>query len=106
MTHYKTFLELLQSDEDLDCDLIIGNCDMPATLVWESEHKMKDAGIEYFKELMESPYLPLRNGNIEVLCDNQDLGEKFCWGAAGFVAESLYESWFDTDTADKDEVVE
>lgn len=79
MTKGKTFLDLLRSGEEIDCDLIIGGSDMPASFVWDSECKITDYGVERFKSIMIALYKKLPNGNIEIYCDNYKLGEISRW---------------------------
>lgn len=81
----ETFLDLLRSGIDLDCDLIIGNVDMPATFIWNEDSKITEYGVERFKPIMEARYTKLPNGNIEIHCDNDKLGEDFCLAAAGYI---------------------
>ena len=78
------FLDLLRSGEDIDCDLIIGGADMPATFVWDEECKITDYGIEKYKAIMEARYSRLVNGNIVIHC------ESFCLAAAGYIGEKEY----------------
>lgn len=88
------FLDLLRSSEELDCDLIIGGCDMPASFVWYEDCKITEYGIEKYKPIMEAEYTRLKNGNIEIHCDDEKLGEQFCWAAAGYIGESEYNRIF------------
>lgn len=90
----KTFLDLLRSGEEIDCDLIIGDSDMPASFVWDSECKITDYGVERFKPIMISPYEKLPNGNIEIYCDSYKLGEVFTLAAAGYIGQSEYNKIF------------
>jgi hypothetical protein len=84
------FLDLLRSGEEIDCDLIIGGVDMPASFVWNEDSKITDYGIEKYKAIMEAEYTRLPNGNIEIHCDDDELGERFCWAAAGYIGVSEY----------------
>ena len=77
------FLDMLQSGEYIDCDLIIGGCDMPASFVWDEDSTITDYGIEVFP-----------NGNIEVLCDDYRLGERFVMAVAGYVGNSEFMKLF------------
>lgn len=89
------FLKYLKTHPDMDCDLIIGDCDMPATFVWGDSLAITQEGYEQFKPIMEAPYKVLSNGNIEIFCKNYKIGEKFTMAAAGYVSESLYNKWFE-----------
>lgn len=85
---HKNFLSLLQSKAALDLDLIIGGSDMPATFVWDEERIITEYGIEKFRAIMEAEYEVLDNGNIEIFCDDYELGEEFCYAAAGYISSS------------------
>lgn len=89
-----TFLDLLRSGTELNCDLIIGDCDMPASFVWYEGCNITAYGIEKFEELMESEFTELENGNIEIHCDDERLGEQFCIAAAGYISENEYNRIF------------
>lgn len=84
------FLDLLRSGEEIDCDLVIGGVDMPASFVWNEDSKITDYGVEKYKAIMEATYTKLPNGNIEIHCDDDELGESFCWAAAGYIGTSEY----------------
>lgn len=84
----------LQVCGEIDLDLIIGNCDMEATFVWDSEqYFFKDAGYEKFKKILDADYKILNNGNIEIFCDDYKLGNYFTLAMAGYIPSSQYESW-------------
>lgn len=84
------FLDLLRSGEEIDCDLIIGGADMPASFVWDEDCKITDYGIEKYKAIMDAEYTKLGNGNIKIHCDDDELGESFCLAAAGYIGEKEY----------------
>ncbi|MEM1486403.1 hypothetical protein V6615_16310 (plasmid) [Oscillospiraceae bacterium PP1C4] len=85
-----TFLELLRSGEYIDCDLIIGDVDMPASFVWDEDSTITEYGIEVFNDLMKAEFVRLPNGNIEILCDDYTLGERFVWAAAGYIGNTEF----------------
>ncbi|MCQ4924872.1 hypothetical protein NE686_17350 [Tissierella carlieri] len=89
-----TFLDLLKSNLELDCDLIIGDVDMPASFVWTEEDKITDYGIQKYEEIMKSKYTILSNSNIEIHCENHILGADFCYAAAGYISSTEYEKIF------------
>ena len=93
----RTFLELLESGKELDCDLIVGDADMPASFVWDTGSRITRYGIEKYRLLMDAPVRQLPNGNIELLCDAWQLGEDFGMAAAGYIAEAEYQRLFDTN---------
>jgi len=79
------FIDLLRSKTPMDTDLIIGDVEMPASLVWDEDSTITDYGVEKFMPLMEAEYTVLENGNIEIHCDDYKLGEDFCLAAAGYI---------------------
>lgn len=91
-----SFLELLRSGEELDCELIIGDCEMPASFVWSKDSQITDYGIERYKPLMDAEYTRTTHGNIELHCPNWGLGEEFCLAAAGYISVSAYNRIFGT----------
>ncbi|MBU7006322.1 hypothetical protein [Phosphitispora fastidiosa] len=70
---------------------------MPASFVWDEDCKITDYGIEKYKAIMEAEYTRLQNGNIEIHCDDENLGEHFCMAAAGYIGTTEYEKIFGTD---------
>ncbi|MCI8756808.1 MAG: hypothetical protein HFG18_09515 [Oscillospiraceae bacterium] len=93
----KTFLELLENGRELDCDLIIGDVDMPASFVWTAGSRISRYGIEKYRPLMDAPIRCLPDGSIELLCDDWQLGEKFCLAAAGYIREAEYQRIFEME---------
>lgn len=94
MKQFDTFLELLESGEEFECELIIGGAESPATFCWTSENKMTEYGIEYYQQIMEAKYEILPNGNIEILCDDDELGYHFTMAAAGHISDAQYHELF------------
>lgn len=90
----KTFLDLLRASGEMDCDLIIGGSDMPASFVWDNNIQITEYGINRFSPIMISPYTMLPNGNIEIHCDDYVLGESFVWAAAGYISKLEYDRIF------------
>jgi hypothetical protein len=97
MSEKKTFLALLRSGEELDCDLIIGGSDMPASFYWDAECLITDYGVEQFLSILETAYTRLPNGNMEIHCDDYVLGERFTLAAAGYIGETEYSKIFGKD---------
>lgn len=91
------FIDYLKSAVELDCDLIIGDVDMPASFVWynDGDTVITEAGYQKFKSIMDAPYEILDNGNIEIFCDDDELGEKFVYAAAGYIGDSDYKLYFE-----------
>ena len=94
MQHKKTFLDLLRSGGEIDCDLIIGGADMSATFVWDKENSITDYGVEKFKAVLTAEYTKLPNGNIEIHCDDYELGEEFVLAAAGYIGTTEFAKIF------------
>ena len=93
----KTFLELLESGKELDCELVVGSVDMPLSFVWNEDDRISGYGIEKYRPLMEAPIHRLPNGNIELLCDDWRMGEEFCMAAAGYIGDAEYRRVFEID---------
>lgn len=87
------FADFLKGNE-LDCELIIGGVDMPATFVWDGACLVTDYCMEKFRPIMESEYQVLPNGNVEVFCEDWRLGEYFCYAVAGYISVSEYNKLF------------
>ncbi len=90
----KRFIDLLKMSEYLDCELIIGDCEMPVGFLWDKDSRITEAGYLKFKSLMDACYDVLDNGNIEVFCDDYDLGEIFVYAAAGYINEFDFITYF------------
>ncbi|WP_126981250.1 hypothetical protein [Acetobacterium bakii] len=90
----KTFGELLNSNKEIDCELIIGNVEMPASFVWNEKSRITPYGYDYFKPLMECSYELLENGNITIDDGDEAMGEKFTWACAGYISESESKKMF------------
>ena len=94
----RTFLDFLRNrarvEEELECELIIDNSDMPATFYWDKESRITSYGAEYFAPIMEAPYEVLENGNMEIFCDDYELGKEFVMAVAGYIGQSEYDKMF------------
>ena len=89
-----TFYDLLRSGKSIDCDLIIGGTEMPATFVWGESDVLTAYGEKFYDILLKSPYKLLSNGNIEVFCDDYELGEHFTLAAAGAIGKKEHDRLF------------
>jgi hypothetical protein len=87
------FVDLLKSKRELNHELIVGNVEMPATLVWDEDCEITDYAIRAFKALMESE-CSIKDDCIEVECDDFNMGEKFALATAGFIASSEFDKMF------------
>jgi len=94
------FLDILMSGDYLDCDLIVGDCEMPATLVWNEDSTITDYGKEFYSKLLNSNATILENGNIEVDCEDDNLGTHFVLAAAGYISVAEYKRLFECDPKD------
>lgn len=91
---FKNFGELLNSNQAFDCELIIGDMDMPASFVWNAESRITPYGCDYFKPLMMCSYELLENGNISIDDCDEVTGEKFALACAGYISESESKKMF------------
>ena len=89
----KKFVDLLMSKRELTHDLIIGNVEMPATLVWDEDCEITDYAKVEFQPLMEAE-CKIEEDYIEVFCDDYKLGEKFALAASGFISASEFDKMF------------
>jgi hypothetical protein len=89
------FLNLLNSGEEIDCDLIVGDVDMPASFVWGPDIKLTNYGVEKFSKLLNSSYTILANGNIEIHCNDDNIGYDFTLSAAGYINDQEYKRIFE-----------
>lgn len=91
-----SFIDLLNSDREFDCSLVIGDVDMPADLVWDKTSRITDYGAELFKDLMqaEAVYNDETNCIIVYNGDDYEIGEQFAWLAAGYCNEEEYKKIF------------
>jgi len=94
MENYQTFHDLLSSGKEMDCDLIIGGTEIPATFVWGEGDALTAHGTDFYEALLKSPYELLENGNVEVFCDDYELGEHFTLAAAGAISLSEHNKLF------------
>ena len=83
--------------EDIEFDAIIGDVEMPYTFCFTSDMKFTKYCKEKYKELLESE-IRIENNDyfnvIEVLYDDEVVGERFAAALAGYVSEKEYEKLF------------
>lgn len=103
-SHCVTFLDLLRSGEELDCELIIGGDEMPATFVWDEDSQITAYGVERYRPIMEASFERCGDNCIEIHCDDWELGEEFCLAAAGFISSTEYEKVFGSDALGEEDV--
>ena len=104
-----TFLEYIEEriKDGEEFDAVIGDVDMPATLGFCDDWKITDYCKSKYGELLNSEIVvhedPTGNytTSVEVLYNNEEIGEQFCWAVAGYVAESEWNKLFMEDTKNK-----
>lgn len=89
----KRFIDLLKSKRELYHNLLVGDVEMKASLVWDENCVITDYGIHKFRPLMEAQCI-VKDEYIEVFCDDYHLGEEFVFAAAGFISSKEYEKIF------------
>lgn len=87
-SEYRTFGEFLNSERDLDCELIIGDEEMDMSLVWGADDRITHYGYKQFQDLLDCSYEVLPNGNISIDDGNAEQGNLFVGAAAGYVSHS------------------
>jgi len=88
LIQYQTFGELLNSDQELDCELIVGDEEMDMTFLWDDTDRITHYGYKQFKALMDCPYEVLPNGNIAIDDGNAEQGRGFVNAVAGYISHS------------------
>lgn len=94
MRQCNTFGDLLNSNQEFDCELIIGDVDMSASFVWGEESYITPYGYNCFKPLMECSYEILDNGNISIYEGDEMMGENFSLACAGYIVSSEFDKMF------------
>ena len=84
--------------EDIEFDAIIGDVEMSHTFCFTSDMKFTKYCKEKYKDLLVSEIRIIKNNGyfdvVEVLYDNEVVGEKFAAALAGYVSEKEYEKLF------------
>lgn len=81
-------------------DAVIGDVDMPATFCFCDDWKITDYCKEKFGDLLNSEIVVHEDTtgryttSVEVLYDDEKVGEKFCWAVAGYIAEDEWNKLF------------
>lgn len=94
------FIEYINAriKDEVEFDAIIGDVEMPATLGFCDDWVITDYCKEKFGELLESEiiiheridYLDI----VEVLYDNDRVGEQFAYAVAGYIGETEWNKLF------------
>lgn len=103
----KTFYEFIKSQDYIDCDLEIGNVDMPASFVWDNElYDFTELGKEYYKDILNANFEIAKITDnyycIVIFCDDDELGEDFSLTCAGCTPSSRFDSLIKEIGNDKD----
>ena len=88
------FIDYLNAVNEIDCDLIIGDVDMPYSFVWDKNCGFTEYGKNEFKEILDSEITIYKNGNIEIHYNDYEKGEYFTAACAGFIGVSEYDRLF------------
>lgn len=107
-----TFLEYIEKEgieNEKEFDAIIGDVDMPATLGFCSDWKITDYCKQRFGGLLNSEIIVHEDPtgycttSVEVMFDDSEIGEAFCWAVAGYISEGEWEKLFIEGEADENE---
>ena len=84
-----SFGEYLEIAEDIDTELIIGDCEMEASFVWYGDIAFTEYGKRYYAPILNAKfkYTP---DYIEIFCDDYELGHDFVMTLAGYTSETRY----------------
>lgn len=97
--------ERIKDEEEFDA--IIGDVEMPVTLGFNSDWKITDYCKQKYGDLLNSEIniYEDQTGNyttgVEVLYDNDEIGEQFCYAVAGYVSEGEWNLLFKEGEADE-----
>ena len=88
--------ERIKDEEEFDA--VIGGVDMPATFGFCDDWTITDYCKEKYRELLESEIVVRKRIDyldvVEVLYDNDKIGEKFSWAVAGYIGETEWNKLF------------
>lgn len=94
-----TFREYLTENKEAEFDMIIGDVEMPATVVWTEDMKITEYFEQKYSVMLDSK-IEIRKdpkGNytmsIELLDENMPpkKGEEFVWALAGYCSTEEYD---------------
>lgn len=86
-SEFRTFGEFLNSGQELDCELIIGDEEMNVSFVWNADDRITHYGYKQFQDLLDCPYEVLSNGNISINDGNAEQGNCFVSAATGYTSQ-------------------
>ena len=98
MTFLKYIEEIIKDEGEFDA--VIGDVDMPATFCFNSDWKITDYCKQKYGDLLNSEIIVHKDPtgyyttSVEVLYDNEEIGEQFCWAVAGYISEGEWEMLF------------
>lgn len=93
-----TFREYLQENTEAEFDMIIGDVEMPATVVWDEDMKITEYFEEKYSQMLDSTieiHKDPKNTytmSIELLDESipPKKGEEFVWALAGYCSTEEY----------------
>lgn len=96
------FIEYIEEriKDEKEFDAVIGDVDMPATFCFSDDWKITDYCKQKYSDLLNSEIEIYNDPTgyctdaVEVLYDNEEIGEQFCWAVAGYVSEGEWEKLF------------
>ena len=93
-----TFLEYIEAriKDEMEFDAIIGDVYMPATLGFCDDWRITDYCKNKYERLLNGEIVVHKGANdvVEVLIDDSEIGESFCYAVAGYIAESEWNKLF------------
>lgn len=97
------FIEYIEEriKDEKSFDVMCNSVDMPATLEFCDDWVITDYCKEQFGELLESEIdvygYSISIDTVEVLYDDADVCEQFCWAVAGYIADEEWDKLFMND---------
>ena len=96
------FIEYIEEriKDEKEFDAVIGDVDMPATFCFSSDWKITDYCKQKYADLLNSEIEVLKDPTglytecVEVLYDDEEIGEIFCYAVAGYISEGEWERLF------------
>lgn len=103
------FIEYIEARiaDEAEFDAIIGDVDMPATFCFDSRWKITDYCKSKYADLLNSEIEEHIDPTgyctpaVEVMYDNEKIGEQFCWAVAGYICEGEWERLFIEGSVDE-----
>ena len=83
------FAEYLKTVGDVDTELIIAGCEMPASFVWDINNCFTEYGKTRYAPILGAR-CKVYPGCVEIFCDDENLGIDFVWTVAGYTSDERY----------------